>query len=1089
MKSLWERIIKQESIRYLVAGGCTTLVNLIVFFILRRLFHVSLNLSNFIAIVLAILFAYVINKFFVFQSKTSHPADIIWELVSFFGARIITMFIEIAGVAILVQAVHMNDMLGKILIQIVVIVINYIFSKLFIFRKKHSKSLGKSSDEWKVEVKKWAYHNRIHIMSFCIPFFILLLICMIYGVQPFGDRSLVIIDGLHQYMPFFSEYQNKLKTGDSLLYSWNSGLGLNFLSLWAYYLSSPLNLLILLVKQKYLCGMVSFLIILKMSLCGLTMSIYLEKSPIFYRRKRAPMVERYPKRLFRGSTFRPKETSLNAEGQTLKPEGQSIQLWDQTSTRQGTPSRFERQNAEDASSVQKRPHNCLALIFSTAFALSTFMIGYSWNVMWIESIGLLPIIILGVEYLIKKDDGRLYCFALFASLFCNFYITFMTCLFLVIYFLTFRFDSFKQFIKKGFIFAGYSLLAAAAAAVVLIPTYNGLMMTSSATMSFPKPEFYTSFIDILTAHCAIFAPITNLQNDGGVNLFCGILPILLLNLYILDHKIPRSVRIKNVLILLFLILSFNLNVLNYIWHGFHDQYGIPNRFAFIYIFMILIMSYQVLLHIKSYSKWSLIWSFGICAGFMLLSILMAEKTVPWYTYLVTAFLLIIYLALLLTFLKRHINSRFFRYLLTTVVLIELLSNTIFGYAQTGQISISKFFSSTDEMKTMKEKLDEDTGFYRTELAKSLILDEVTWHHLKGVNLFGSTANGDVVYAMGRMGFYSAANEYLYKGATPLTDALLGVKYLIARPGDSIFQDNFIHKEAVGNIDIYENITALPLGFMVKKDMEDVVYRLNNPFVVQNNIVEASMEHPGELFHKISIADPIKTNSCDLTSSGGGYYSFTNTASLEDNVVFEINPKKNEELFLYITGNQIESILIQNDGVIRCNEKLNSQIIHVGEVKKGTKVMVSLKLKNDGINAGTISITGATFDNEVFHAYYEEMADEGYNITEHNSTYIEGTVTAKKDGLFFTSIPYDPGWEVTVDGKKVPKEKVLAAEDAFVSVELEKGEHTVAFRFRPQGFYQGFLITGSGIFIMVLTCIYHDRKNKKEKKKKILKFVQ
>ena len=67
-------------------------------------------------------------------------------------------------------------------------------------------------------------------------------VCIACKVEPFGDQSLAIIDGLHQYMPFFAEYHEKLRNLDSLFYSWNGGLGHNFLSLWAYYLSSPLNL-------------------------------------------------------------------------------------------------------------------------------------------------------------------------------------------------------------------------------------------------------------------------------------------------------------------------------------------------------------------------------------------------------------------------------------------------------------------------------------------------------------------------------------------------------------------------------------------------------------------------------------------------------------------------------------------------------------------------------------------------------------------------------------------------------------------------------------------------------------------------------
>ena len=81
-----------------------------------------------------------------------------------------------------------------------------------------------------------------------MPLIVMIGCCIAFGVQPFGDNSLLIIDGLHQYMPFYSILYDKLKSGGSLFYSFRAGLGINFLSLYAYYLSSPLNLLILFFK-------------------------------------------------------------------------------------------------------------------------------------------------------------------------------------------------------------------------------------------------------------------------------------------------------------------------------------------------------------------------------------------------------------------------------------------------------------------------------------------------------------------------------------------------------------------------------------------------------------------------------------------------------------------------------------------------------------------------------------------------------------------------------------------------------------------------------------------------------------------------
>ena len=93
---------------------------------------------------------------------------------------------------------------------------------------------------------EWAKDNWVYIASFVLPALLFLAVCIHFEITPFGDKTLMIIDSLHQYLPFFSEYYDKLTETGEFLYSWNGAMGYNFLTLWAYYLSSPLNLLILL---------------------------------------------------------------------------------------------------------------------------------------------------------------------------------------------------------------------------------------------------------------------------------------------------------------------------------------------------------------------------------------------------------------------------------------------------------------------------------------------------------------------------------------------------------------------------------------------------------------------------------------------------------------------------------------------------------------------------------------------------------------------------------------------------------------------------------------------------------------------------
>ena len=108
------------------------MVNLVSFYILRKA-GTELNTANLISIILAILFAYVVNSKYVFQDKCETLKDHIKPLGKFIGARLATMVIEVGGVWLLVEQLHMNDMLGKFATQFVVLVLNYIFSKFLVF--------------------------------------------------------------------------------------------------------------------------------------------------------------------------------------------------------------------------------------------------------------------------------------------------------------------------------------------------------------------------------------------------------------------------------------------------------------------------------------------------------------------------------------------------------------------------------------------------------------------------------------------------------------------------------------------------------------------------------------------------------------------------------------------------------------------------------------------------------------------------------------------------------------------------------------------------------------------------------------------
>ena len=89
---------KTEIIRYVIVGGCTTLVNVMMFAFMCKVLYIDVTISNFISVMIAILFAYITNKIFVFQAKCSNFKELLNEASKFIGARLLTMIIEVGGV-------------------------------------------------------------------------------------------------------------------------------------------------------------------------------------------------------------------------------------------------------------------------------------------------------------------------------------------------------------------------------------------------------------------------------------------------------------------------------------------------------------------------------------------------------------------------------------------------------------------------------------------------------------------------------------------------------------------------------------------------------------------------------------------------------------------------------------------------------------------------------------------------------------------------------------------------------------------------------------------------------------------------------
>lgn len=124
-----------ESVRYIIIGGCTTFVDYAIYFLMDTVLQIDITVSNITSTALAIIFAYVTNKLYVFASRTTTRQELYTEFMKFIGSRLATMLLEIGGVFLFVNILGQDSNLGKAETIVIVVIANYFLSKFLVFRK------------------------------------------------------------------------------------------------------------------------------------------------------------------------------------------------------------------------------------------------------------------------------------------------------------------------------------------------------------------------------------------------------------------------------------------------------------------------------------------------------------------------------------------------------------------------------------------------------------------------------------------------------------------------------------------------------------------------------------------------------------------------------------------------------------------------------------------------------------------------------------------------------------------------------------------------------------------------------------------
>jgi len=925
----------------------------------------------------------------------------------------------------------------------------------------------------KLKNGKWNYLA----LSFAFPVFGIVVLMMIGGYTPFGQYSMLYSDMYHQYYPFFKAFREALRSGDSLLYTWSVGMGMDYLGLISYYLASPLNLLTVFVPESWMLPFFSFLMPIRLGLASLFFALFLKKM------------------------FGKDDLSIT--------------------------------------------------LFGCFYGMCAWALGYQWNIMWLDTFALLPLVALGAVQLLRDEKFVLYTVTLFLSIFSNYYIGLFTCIFVLLLFICYqicRCKSFGRFWADLCRIALFSILAIGMTAILELPALAALQTTQSSVNSFPE-SFSVNIVsgDAVTAartawnayksakeageggllslwFDAVWASVPPLLSgmrqvagnmNGGLvpsfkeglpNLYCGVGTIILAFLFLTTRHVKLRDKLCCVFLLIFFMLSFIIRQLDYIWHGFHFTNMIPYRFSFLFSFVMLYMAYRAFLLHRRFKLWQI-----IAAGILTALIILCSEDLQRPVFIAyNAVFFLLYFATHLyakwrTPLPKDAEKEQIRefcaarrtrrhnatIVLAAVMVMELILNVVNFGVNFPCTYIGNYPKGTEHaasmIRYMKERED-DNLFYRAEVTHTQTLNDGALNGYNGISTFTSSANVKVTEFTKTMGLSAknTYNRYCFEDSSPVANLFFALKYMIERDGqveENAYFDTIHH---YGNVYLQENNAYLPLGFLAEAQLADLEFRIGSTGTLQfqNKLFTAATGIKPYVLKSIPNKD-LTIDGTNIEFSSRVISGFTSYTASPSGGTIKYTYKINQSglLCLDIDMAAKNSYSVWKNGVQLFSESISlPQTISACDVVPGDVIEIQVSCKAN--EQSNMSIRAATVNEEVFRQGYDILKASTLELTEFRNTYIEGTISCNRDGLLYTSIPQDGNWVATVDGEEA---EIVTVGDAMVGVMLTQGEHTVAFRYESKAFSLGWkislvcLLIFVGISFAVYYPIFKNRKGKYEKK--------
>ncbi len=850
--------------------------------------------------------------------------------------------------------------------------------------------------------RDFCFKNRAYLLSFFIPAALLFISYMLFGVYPSGKRSVLALDLNAQYVYYYDYMYDVFAGRESLFYCWSGTFSGENFGLFAYYLASPFNIIVWLFPRTAITEGLLTMLLAKAAAGGLSCALLLKKRRGF-------------------SDF-------------------------------------------------------TAVLFSVMYALSGYFAGHSINPMWLDGMIALPLVIFGVERLCDRKRFLLYTLSLLYVFVANYYIGYMTGIFSALYFVYYIASgrtsepSAKGVGRSALVYGLSSVSAILMSGFIIVPAYKSLQL---GKLGFGNPDFTPAEnFNITDALLKLFpGTFDTIRPEGLPMLYCGTTALIFAVIYFTVRKIPFRQRAAGGALLAVILLSMYIKPADMFWHGGQVPVWMPYRYSFTAVFLLVMFGAEAFDNIKRVKAKTVGGVFAALLGLLLIAD-HYEGSAHFNTALVIVIPLVVLgvMSAALVLYKKHSVHLNMRITVLTLVCAELLVNNLVTFSR---MHDDVYYSSRESYlgdipktrETVNTVKEYDGGFYRMEKTFHRCVNDDMALGMYGVSHSTSTFNARAIALAKTLGFGAREHYSRYDGATLLTDDILGVKYVLSQSELLSQYDKRLYLPGNGDIKVYPNEDALGFAYLAERESLGVKLEDMSPFAAQERLAVCLSGMSGRIFIPITeyTTLPVNLNAGSTTDGhlsykkrlkdDEAYVSYSVTASRSGRAYMYLPSVYERECKLYVNGEFIKYYF----------ENENHSIAYLGKFAEGETFDVKLELLKEDVYYERPQFY--TLEETALQEFSDKMSglNAETSVTRTGKAELTVSVNAGRDLALFTSIPYEEGWTVTIDG--VPATILRTANETFMCVEVPSGQHEIKLSFFTAGMKTGLILTACGAALL------------------------